>query len=112
MQTVVHLISADESEQNTALAIVGNLLAEKSGRIDDVAVVAQSAGVEALLADGDHADQIRSLLDDGVSFSVCSNTLEGRGLDESDFVDGVETVSEGAVEVTRLQDEGYAYIRP
>jgi intracellular sulfur oxidation DsrE/DsrF family protein len=33
-------------------------------------------------------------------------------LTPEDLVDGVETVPEGAVEVTRLEDEGYAYMRP
>ena len=42
MQTVVHLISGDETEQETALAIVENLLRDESGSIDDVSVVAQS----------------------------------------------------------------------
>lgn len=32
---------------------------------------------------------------------------------ESDPIDGVATVPEGAVEVTRLEsEEGYAYLRP
>lgn len=112
MQTVVHLISGDETEQETALAIVENLLDDESGSIDDVAVVAQSEGIEAVTADGDHAERVRSLIDDGVSFKGCSNTLETMGLDESDLVDGIETVPEGAVEVTRLENEGYAYLRP
>ncbi len=112
MRTVIHLISGDETEQKTALAIAENLLADESGSIDGVAVVAQSEGIEALTAGGDHEEQVRSLLDDDVSFSGCSNTLDAMGLDEADLVDGVETVPEGAVEVTRLQDEGYAYLRP
>jgi intracellular sulfur oxidation DsrE/DsrF family protein len=75
-------------------------------------VVAQSEGIEAVTADGDYADQVRSLIDDGVPFKGCENTLEMKDLEQADLVDGVETVPEGAVEVTRLQDEGYAYLRP
>ena len=112
MQTVVHLVSADESEQDTALAIVENLLNDESGRIDDVAVVAQAGGIEAVTADADSAEQVRALLDRGVSFKGCSNTLDLMDLEESDLVDGIEVVPEGAVEATRLQDEGYAYLRP
>lgn len=112
MRTVVHLSSGDETEQQTALNIAENLLADESGSIDDVAVVAQADGIDAVTADGDHAAQVQSLLDDGVPFKGCANTLEAKGLAESDLVDGVETVPEGAVEVTRLQDEGYAYLRP
>jgi intracellular sulfur oxidation DsrE/DsrF family protein len=112
MQSVIHLVTGDGTEQDTALAIARNLLDDESGRIDDVAVVAQAGGVEAVTAEGEYADRVRSLLDDGVPFSVCSNTLDVMDMDESALVEGVETVPEGAVEVTRLQDEGYGYLRP
>jgi len=110
MQSVVHVVSANESEHQTAFAITENLL--ESGEIDDVAVVAQAEGIHAVATDGEHVDRIRSLLAEGVAFSGCGNTLDARGMAESDLVEGVEVVSEGAVEVTRLQDEGYAYLRP
>lgn len=112
MKSLVHLVSGSESEQDTALVIAENLVADESGTIDEVAVVAQSKGIRAVSADGDRADRVAALRDDGVAFSACANTLEAMDLDESDLVDGIETVPEGAVEVTRLQDEGYAYLRP
>lgn len=112
MQTLVHLISGDRTEQETALAIVGNLLDAESGDIEDVAVVAQAGGIEAVTTGTDAEETVRSLLDAGVAFTACANTLAGRDMDESDLVDGVETVPEGAVEATRLQEEGYAYLRP
>jgi intracellular sulfur oxidation DsrE/DsrF family protein len=112
MQSVIHLVSGDESEQETALAIAENLLTDESGSIDDVAVVAQAAAITAITTGSDTGETVASLLEDGVSFSACTNTLEMMDIDESELVDGVEPVPEGAVEVTRLQDEGYAYMRP
>ncbi|MFC7230707.1 DsrE family protein [Saliphagus sp. GCM10025308] len=112
MQTVIHLISGDENEQETALAIARNILDDETGSIDDVAVVVQAGAVKAIQTGQETEKQVRALLDDGVSFKACSNTLEMMDLDESDLVTGVETVPEGAVEVTRLQTEGYAYMRP
>lgn len=112
MQTVVHLLSGDESEQETALAITRNLLDDETGSIDDVAVVVQAAGIAAIEAGQENEEQVQALLDDDVSFKACSNTLDTMGMDESDLVDGIETVPEGAVEVTRLETEGYAYVRP
>ena len=112
MQSVVHLVSGDETEQETALAISENLLADETGTIDEVAVVAQAGGVEAIRADGEYEERVRSLRDNGVSFKACSNTLDMLDMNESDLVDGIETVPEGAVEVTRLENEGYAYLRP
>lgn len=112
MQTVIHLISGDGGEQETALAIARNLLEDESGSIDDVAVVVQADGVQAIEAGQKNHDQVRELLDDGVSFKACSNTLDTMDLTESDLVEGVETVPEGAVEITRLEADGYAYMRP
>lgn len=112
MQTVIHLLSGDESEQQSSLSIARNLLEDEAGSIDDVAVVVQADGIEAIKTGQESEAQVRDLLDDGVSFKVCSNTMEAKDLDESDLVSGVETVPEGAVEVTRLETDGYAYLRP
>jgi intracellular sulfur oxidation DsrE/DsrF family protein len=112
MQTVVHIVSGDESEQETGLAIARNLLDDETDSIDEVAVVAQAGGIEALTADGETQDTVVSLAEDDVSFKACRNTMEMKDLDENDLVESVEPVPEGAVEVTRLQDEGYGYLRP
>jgi len=112
MRTVIHMVSGEGSEQDTSLAIAKNLLEDETDMIDDVTVVAQSDGLAAIKSGQESEEQVRSLMAEGVSFKACSNTLETMGLDQSDLVDGVETVPEGAVEVTRLESEGYAYMRP
>jgi hypothetical protein len=112
MQTVIHLLSGDETEQETALAIARNILDDETGSVDDVAVVVQAGGMKVIETGEESEAQVRDLLDDGVSFKACSNTLDTMDLDESDLVEGVETVPEGAVEVTRLETDGYAYMRP
>jgi len=68
MQSVIHLVSGDETEQRTALNIARNLLEDESDQIDDVAVVAQAGGIHAPTSDGDYAEDVRSLMDDGVPF--------------------------------------------
>jgi intracellular sulfur oxidation DsrE/DsrF family protein len=112
MKTAFHLITGDPAERTTALAIVGNLLDDDSVAVDAIAVVAQAGGIEPLVVDGDGSDRVRTLLDRGVSFRACGNTLDAREIDGSDLVPGVERVPSGAGELTRLQHDGYAYIRP
>ncbi|WP_207587538.1 DsrE family protein [Halomontanus rarus] len=112
MKSVFHLITDDPDEQQTALTIAKNLTEDDSVEIDDVVVVAQAGGIEPFTADGEGSDDVRSLLEEGISFRACGNTLELKDLEETDLVDGVETVPSGAGELTRLQNEGYAYIRP
>jgi len=112
MQAVIHLLSGDEDEQETALAIARNLLEDETDSIDDVEIVVQADGVTAIQTGEGSEEQVQALQEDGVGFKACSNTLEMMSLDESDIVEGVETVPEGAVAVTQLQREGYAYLRP
>ncbi|QLG49875.1 DsrE family protein [Natrinema halophilum] len=112
MQTVFHLIAGDPDQQKTALTIAENLTQDESVEIDDVAIVAQGDGIEPLKAGGNGSDMVESLLDDGISVKACSNTLDLKDLAESDLVADVETVPSGGGELTRLQSEGYAYIRP
>ncbi|WP_459192542.1 DsrE family protein [Halosimplex sp. J119] len=112
MQSVLHLVSGDEGEQETSLAIAKNLVDDESGRIDDVAVVAQADGIEALTSEGGFEEEVESLAEAGVSFKACANTLEMKDIEESALLGNAETVPEGAVEITRLENEGYAYMRP
>ena len=111
MQTVFHLIQSDADGRDTVLTIAGNLV-EDGDPDDDIAVVAQAEGIEPLKRDGEGSDDVRSLLEEGVSVKACSNTLDLFDLSADDLVEGVETVGSGARELSRLQDEGYAYQRP
>lgn len=109
-QAVFHLISGDSDEQELTLTLAENLTKDDSIDMEDVAVLAQAEGIEPVKANGNGSDQVQSLINDGVSFKACSNTLEMFDLNEADLIDGVETVSSGVGELTRLQKDGYAYI--
>lgn len=111
-QTVFHLISGDSDEQELALTLAENLGEDETIDMEDIAVLAQGEGIEPIKADGSGSDQVQSLIDSGVSIKACANTLEMFDIDEADLVDGVETVSSGVGELTRLQRDGYAYIHP
>ena len=112
MRTAFHLVQGDDNDQKTVLTIAENLSKDETIEMDDIVVVAQAGGIGPVTEGGTHSDTVQSLLDAGISFRACSNTLDMKDLDESDLVEGVETVSSGASELTRLQDDGYAYIRP
>ena len=112
METVVHLIAESTKERETALAVAENLLRDESGRIDTVTIVVQGPAIEAVESEADAAEDVRGLIEAGVRVVACENTMEHAQLSASDLVDGVETVPAGAVEVTQLQHDGFAYIRP
>lgn len=108
MRTVFHHSDSDEHEH--VLANVGTLLDDDSLETRSVVVVANADGVRLLRADGDHTDRVRDLLEE-VEFVACENSLDNRGIDADDLVEGVETVATGVGELTRLQGRGYAYIK-
>jgi intracellular sulfur oxidation DsrE/DsrF family protein len=110
-QTVFHLIGDDPDEQELVLTLAENLANDETIDMADIAVLAQAEGIDPLTRDGSGSDHVRSLIDEGISFKACSNTLDMFDIDESDLVEGVETVSSGVGELTRLQNDGYAYIR-
>jgi intracellular sulfur oxidation DsrE/DsrF family protein len=60
------------------------------------------------------ADRIDSLRSQGVKFNICTNTLKGRniGLDELHFAEEDDIVSPGIVEIGKLQQDGFIYLRP
>ncbi|SEO79110.1 Intracellular sulfur oxidation protein, DsrE/DsrF family [Halogranum amylolyticum] len=111
MSTVFHFAS-DVDEQNHAVANVANLLADESTDVENVVLVANGRGIELLTESGsEEVDRVRELLDEGVSFRACENSMKALDVDESELIDGVETVPAGVGELTKLQvRDDYAYI--
>lgn len=106
------MIEGDEDAQDRTLTLAGNLAEDDTVEMDDIVIVAQAEGIAPLTRGGHGEDELHSLVEEGLSARACSNTMEMMNLDGSDLADGVEVVPSGAGELTRLQDEGYAYIRP
>lgn len=83
-----------------------------------VAVVGYASGIDFMLknaTDGDgkpYAIQVNRLLDRGVAFKVCNNTLSARDATPEVVLAGVSVVPSAVNEIVRLQtQEGYSYFR-
>jgi intracellular sulfur oxidation DsrE/DsrF family protein len=110
MRTVFHV--STPADVPVVVAKVENLLADETVGMDAVAVVIDDGETIARLhSDSADADDLRALLDEGVALGVCNNAARHPAVSKSDLLDGVEVVSSGVGELTRLQHEGYAYIR-
>jgi uncharacterized protein len=83
-----------------------------------IVVVAHGAGIDFLLdgakdKNGNPYDiPIQELVDRKVEFRVCNNTLETRHIDKSKVIAEAKIVPSGVAEISRLQVEGYAYLKP
>lgn len=109
MRTVFHVSSPD------ALAYVApkarNLLADETIELEQVRVVIDdSATVTRVGSESDVVVALESL-PDSVDIGVCTNALSGAALDAEALPAFVERLSSGVGELTRLQSDGFAYIR-
>jgi intracellular sulfur oxidation DsrE/DsrF family protein len=84
-----------------------------------IVLVAHGPGIDFLLdgaVDKNGAPYdvvVRELVQRGVSFRVCNNTLQGRNIDRQRVLPEAVIVPSGVAELSRLQwQEGYAYIKP
>lgn len=59
-----------------------------------------------------YAATVGALVNRGVKFEVCEITLKNRSLKKERFIQEAEFTPSGVVRVTRLQKQGYAYLKP
>jgi len=130
MQKVVYHINYDDPDtQAAALRNIQNHINAVGKENLDLKVVMHGDGLSLLLtpealADtkmkfGNATDEIQAkiagLKDQGIGFQVCGNTLKGKQIDyQHDLydVDDEDVVPSGVAELARLQQMGYAYIKP
>lgn len=110
LRTVFHF-AGQPSAQGHALSNVENLLGDDSVTMAQVAVVVNGRGLLLVTDETDHPDRVAALVDAGVSFRACENSMDALGVSESELLAGVETVPAGVGELSRLQADGFGYIR-
>lgn len=108
MGTVFHV--SDPEKLSYTDAKVENLIADTTVETEQIAVLVDSSAVIDAAATN-LRNVLEAILADGAAFLICSNAAKGATATEADFPAGVEFVSCGVGELTRLQDQGYAYIR-
>lgn len=112
LKVVVHINFPESGTQGAGLKNVTNILKEAPDT--QVEVVCHGAGINLVeKARTDHAEVVEALLEKGVRFVACENTMRQKSIRKEDLLPGVGTVPSGAVEVVRKQRrEGYAYFKP
>ena len=114
--TVVYHVSDSGTQALAALRNLRNHLdVDPTARIT---VVTHGAGVDFLMAGaqapgGQTYDALVSALHSrGVRFEVCEITLANRGLKKGQFLEEADFTPSGVVRLTKLQKQGYAYLKP
>ena len=77
-----------------------------------VEVVGHSGGLGMLTGSNtDTGDEVRRLVDRGVVFLACENTMARKKVTADQLIGGVGTVDAGVAQVIRRQAEGWQYVR-
>jgi intracellular sulfur oxidation DsrE/DsrF family protein len=108
---IVFQVNEDDSRKwNTILSNINNVQQEL-GRVD-VAVVVIGPGLGMLKADALTANRVQDAMKTGVRFVACGISMQAQQLSRDDMIDDIAYARAGYVEVMRLQQQGYAYLRP
>ncbi|MFB6241188.1 MAG: DsrE family protein [Candidatus Nanosalina sp.] len=112
MKAVFHFSSPDTDRVSELLGNLKNLREDETVDMESIAVVMNGDGVKFARKNSEASEYFSEELSEDIEIKVCSNSLEGRGIDSEELLDGVEVVSSGVGELNRLQDRDYNYIRP
>ena len=130
-QKVVYHINGDNPKQQAgALRNIQNHINAVGAENLDLRVVMHGNGVSLVLlpealaevpkfknanATEEMQAKIDGLKNQGVTFQVCANTLNGRKVNKEEQlynVDQADIVPSGVAELARLQAQGFTYIKP
>ncbi len=83
-----------------------------------ITVVTHATGVDFLMLDAKDRNgnpyeiAVQQLVARGVKFEVCEITLKNRKLERAQFIPEAAFTPSGVVRISRLQTQGYAYLKP
>ncbi len=80
----------------------------------DPAAMSHVKGFKTANGNQDMTAKVANLKNQGVEFAICKNTMTGRKVELSDLydVDEADIVPSGVAELSKLQQEGYTYVKP
>lgn len=114
--TVVYHIDDTSSQALKGLRNIRNHL--DTDPTAKITVVTHAFGVDFLMEgmkdrnESSFAATVSALTARGVKFEVCEITLMNRNLKKDQFIQEADFTPSGVVRLTKLQKQGYAYIKP
>ena len=107
---------SNQERQTDVLDVANNLIKNFGGpEYIDIEIVTFNEGVKLLYADSPHLDRVDSLVENGVRFSVCKNTIdstERRTGVRPQLSEHADMVQAGVARVIALVENGYVNIKP
>lgn len=77
-----------------------------------IEVVVYNQGLELVMpSKSKHIEAVKQLIEKGVRFVVCENTMKQRNISKAEFIPEVEYTPAGIVELVEQQERGWKYIK-
>jgi uncharacterized protein len=113
-KAVFHVDWDQEERLLMALENTKNLFKEIPPQQCSVHMVANGKAVNLFRKDraAKYASDMDELHKQGVRFKACRNAMAKNNVEKSDLLEICEVVPAGILEVIKLQQEGFAYIKP
>jgi intracellular sulfur oxidation DsrE/DsrF family protein len=114
--TVVYHVNDSATQALATLRNIKNHLDTDPSAL--ITVVTHANGVDFLMEDAKDRNgnpyelAIQDLVKRKVKFEVCEITLTNRNLKKEQFIPEAQFTPSGVVRITKLQKQGYAYIKP
>lgn len=110
---LLQVSDGDPAKWNLALNIAKNAPKNSSEPLD-VVVIAFGPGLKMLTKNSKVANRLKDATGSGVEFRACGMTMSKLKLKESDLYSSehVKRVKGGVLEIMRLQNAGFTYVRP
>ena len=112
---VLQISDMDPSKQTLVLNVAGNILKHYGADQADVEIVAFGPGLRLLFEDNNNAGRIDGLVESGVRFFACQNTINNmsRIIGEPIKVNSHASSGKGGiVRIKELVDQGYMLAKP
>lgn len=112
---VLQISDPNPFKQTLVLNVANNLMKHYGSDKVDVEIVAFGPGLRLLFKDNVNTGRIQGLVDNGVQFSACKNTIAGMGkkLGHPPVLnEHAVPVSAGVVRIVDLVSKGYQLVKP
>ncbi|HHJ16586.1 MAG TPA: hypothetical protein ENJ80_07805 [Gammaproteobacteria bacterium] len=112
---VLQISDPNPFKQTLVLNVAGNILRHYGQDRVAIEIVAFGPGLRLLFAENANKGRIQSLVDSGVRFSACKNTIRNMGKKlghPPELNPNAVPVTAGVVRIVDLMDKGYKLIKP
>lgn len=112
-QIIFCITEGDDEAIHHVLSSANNVLKFYGPENVEMRIVAYYHGIRGVLSrEKEIAVRVDALMQYGVEFVACGNTMRTKKIKESELIDGTEVVTAGIVEMIERVKSGWTYIRP